>query len=205
MFENIKKKDIDLLKAYNRKAEPSKINKMMQYAVLPLCLIVLVLCLFAYGKFSAVAIDNEKQDVEKQIKKYEELIAKVGTEDYNQYLIVKSQNLKMEEIQEVIKSYPRISSALMGEFLNKMTIGMEIRSFVFDDGKITMTFLSTNVLDAEKYVRSLRESGMFKEVLYDGYESTTYSDKVSSEDSIEVTKYVFEVHCVVKGGANNEL
>lgn len=199
---NIKNKDIDLLKAYHRKTEPSKYDKVLKASVLPLSIIALVLCLFGFVKFKEIEYTENIEQVNKEIKDYNDLIVKVGSEDYNNLLKLQSENLKMEEVQEAIKSYPRITSNVMNVFFSRMLPTMELTLLNFDDGKMVLNFESQNVLNAQNYVRSLRESGRFEDVKYDGYQSKikTY-DVNDTGTSIEIEKYEFKVECVLKGGA----
>lgn len=205
MFQSHYKKDIDLLAAYKRKQKPSSLAPIVRIALLPLCLILLFTAVFTFYSLRISTINNDIDATDKKIESYQKKIKNTGSEAYDLYSYMKSQNNDITALINNIHSYPRMSTDVMMIFINNLLNGLSNKSIVYENGTITMNASATNVLTIENYVRKLRESGLFSMVDYKGYQSSETSKTITSNenevDDITLTteEYVFQVTCVMKG------
>ena len=170
MFAKRKHKDIDLLKAYQCKKTPSKYNKVAKLLLPPLLVVLVFVSVFAVNQFYIYDMKEQISVVDEEIKTYEDKISLVGSEDYQTLAKIQEQNSKIQTLIETLKTYPKLTSSLMNVFNNKLIGGMSIQTIMFEDGVISVSLQSQDVLNIEAYVRSIRESGNFTSVEYSGYQ-----------------------------------
>lgn len=204
MFNSIAKKDIDLLAAYNRKTGPSPYASIMKLAILPLCLVLIIGSVFVFQKVRTASIDDNIVETDKEIKDYNKKIASMGSEAYDLYNEMANKNSEIEEVINNINSYPRLTTESMYIFINNLFNGLSLNALSYTDGVVSVSATATNVLTIEDYVRKLRNSNLFIDVIYTGYQSTDTSTTVSSDDvdeDVTVTSkvYSFQVNCILKG------
>lgn len=207
MFNSIAKKDIDLLAAYNRKTGPSPYASIIKLMILPLCLVLIIGSVFVFQKVRIASIDDNIVEADNEIKDYNKKIASMGSDAYDLYNEMANKNNKIETVINNINSYPRLTTESMYIFINNLFNGLSMNSLTYTDGVVTISASATNVLTIEDYVRKLRNSNLFADVIYTGYQSSETSTTVSSNkvnDDVTVTSkvYAFQVNCVLKGVSN---
>lgn len=207
MFNSIAKKDIDLLAAYNRKTGHSPYASIIKLTVLPLCLVLILGSVFVFQKVRIASIDDNIVKTDKEIKDYNKKIASMGSEAYDLYNEMANKNSEIEEVINNINSYPRLTTESMYIFINNLFNGLSLNALSYSDGVVSVSATATNVLTIEDYVRKLRNSNLFIDVIYTGYQSTDTSTTVSSDEvdeDVTVTSkvYEFQVNCVLKGVSN---
>lgn len=207
MFNSIAKKDIDLLAAYNRKTGPSPYASIIKLTVLPLCLVLIIGCVFVFQKVRIASIDDNIVETDKEIKDYNKKIASMGSDAYDLYNEMTNKNSEIETVINNINSYPRLTTESMNIFINNLYNGISMRAISYSDGVVSISATATNVLTIEDYVRKLRNSKQFMDVNYTGYQSSETSTTVSSDEvdeDVTVTSkvYAFQVNCVLKGVSN---
>lgn len=207
MFNSIAKKDIDLLAAYNRKTGPSPYASIIKLTVLPLCLVLIIGSVFVFQKVRIASIDDNIIETDKEIKDYNKKIASMGSDAYDLYNEMANKNSKIESVINNINSYPRLTTESMNIFINNLYNGLSMSAISYSDGVVSISVTATNVLTIEDYVRKLRNSKLFMDVNYTGYQSSENSTTVSSDEvdeDVTVTSkvYAFQVNCVLKGVSN---
>lgn len=207
MFNSIAKKDIDLLAAYNRKTGPSPYASIIKLTVLPLCLVLIIGSVFVFQKVRIASIDDNIIETDKEIKDYNKKIASMGSDAYDLYNEMANKNSKIESVINNINSYPRLTTESMNIFINNLYNGLSMSAISYSDGVVSISATATNVLTIEDYVRKLRNSKLFMDVSYTGYQSSETSTTVSSDEvdeDVTVTSkvYAFQVNCVLKGVSN---
>lgn len=207
MFNSIAKKDIDLLAAYNRKTGPSPYASIIKLTVLPLCLVLIIGSVFVFQKVRIASIDDNIIETDKEIKDYNKKIASMGSDAYDLYNEMANKNSKIESVINNINSYPRLTTESMNIFINNLYNGLSMSAISYSDGVVSISATATNVLTIEDYVRKLRNSKLFMDVNYTGYQSSENSTTVSSDEvdeDVTVTSkvYAFQVNCVLKGVSN---
>lgn len=207
MFNSIAKKDIDLLAAYNRKTGPSPYASIIKLTVLPLCLVLIIGSIFVFQKVRIASIDDNIVETDNEIKDYNKKIASMGSDAYDLYNEMTNKNSEIETVINNINSYPRLTTESMNIFINNLYNGISMRAISYSDGVVSISATATNVLTIEDYVRKLRNSKQFMDVIYTGYQSTDTSTTVSSDEvdeDVTVTSkvYEFQVNCVLKGVSN---
>lgn len=207
MFDKLKKKDIDLLQAYNRKNGSTPYAKAMKLAILPLSVTLLYGSVFAWQSLEALSNNNELKENNNKISSYQQKINDMGSDDYKNYIDYQEKNATLSDVLGILHSYPDLNSGLMNVFTNNLAGGMSIKTFAYDNGKFTVSLVTQNVVTIEEYVRVLRASGVFANVEYDGYqqgEQTLASSADLSanlnESAVKYTIYNFQVICTLKGG-----
>lgn len=207
MFNSIAKKDIDLLAAYNRKTGPSPYASIIKLTVLPLCLVLIIGSVFVFQKVRIASIDDNIIETDKEIKDYNKKIASMGSDAYDLYNEMANKNSKIESVINNINSYPRLTTESMNIFINNLYNGLSMSAISYSDGVVSISATATNVLTIEDYVRKLRNSKLFMDVNYTGYQSSETSTTVSSDEvdeDVTVTSkvYAFQVNCILKGVSN---
>lgn len=207
MFNSIAKKDIDLLAAYNRKTGPSPYASIIKLTVLPLCLVLIIGCVFVFQKVRIASIDDNIVETDKEIKDYNKKIASMGSDAYDLYNEMTNKNSEIETVINNINSYPRLTTESMNIFINNLYNGISMRAISYSDGVVSISATATNVLTIEDYVRKLRNSKQFMDVNYTGYQSsetstTVSSDEVDEDVTVTYKVYAFQVNCVLKGVSN---
>lgn len=204
MFSNRKHKDIDLLKAYYMKSEPSKSMQLLKFILPPLLVTFVFVSVFAMNQFYIHNVNNDITVVNQEIKEYNNKISVIGNEDYNRLVKLQEQSKKIQDVTTTLQTYPKLTSDLMNVFTNNLLNGMSVDTIKFEDGVIDVSLQSSSVLNIETYVRSVRESGNFMSVDYKGYsvqETTNTSPSMENDKTTtsKSTKYVFTITCVARG------
>lgn len=204
MFKNRKHKDIDLLKAYLMKSEPSKSTRLLKIVLPPLLVTLAFVSIFAVNQLYIHSLNKDIATVNKEIEKYNNKISVIGNEDYNRLVKLQEQSKKIQEVTTTLQTYPKLTSDLMNVFTANLLNGMRVDTIKFEDGVIDVSLQSSSVLNIETYVRSVRESGNFMSVDYKGYsvqETTTTSPSMEDDKTVtsKSTKYVFTITCIARG------
>lgn len=203
MFNSIAKKDIDLLAAYNRKTGPSPYSSILRIAILPLCLVLIIGSVFVFQRVRIASRNDEITQIDTDIKAYNKKIASSGSDAYDLYNEMANKNNEIETVINNIKSYPRLTTDLMNVYFNNLINGLNMTAIAYEDGVVMISATATNVLTIEDYVRKLRNSNLFLDIIYNGYQSNETSTTVTSDDADDVTitsnVYAFQVNCILKG------
>ncbi len=204
MLTSRKHKDIDLLKAYTTKSEPSKAVKMLKYLLPPLLVTLVFVTIFATNKLYVHNVNSEIDTMNEEITQYNNKITVLGTQDYDALVKIQEQKEKIETVISTLMTYPKLTSNLMNVFTNNLVNGMSIQTITFEDGVIKVDLQSSSVLNIELYVRAIRASGNFAKVDYVGYTaqestSTSVSEKDNEQTKTAITTYAFQITCTAKG------
>lgn len=213
MFYKIENKELDLLAAYNRKDGPSPFLRILKLIGVPLGIIVFVLVvsvtLFILNNniqddIDQVAIEN--QAIQKQIdscdqKAYQELTTLEGTYQ------------SVQQIDEYIISLPKITQNKINGLRRTLLDGMSIETITYNqaNGQLTVSYISSNVRNIEKYVSVIKENNHYKNVSYKGYQqgsktTQTYTgeyDPITGQpitNQTVVLYYTFSVTITISGG-----
>lgn len=174
MFQHnkLKNKDIDLLRAFQEKKEPSKYASILKYAIFPVVASVLILSIFGYKTYSnyQVARDIKATDAESaRIQK--EIDNNPNLERYNAYLETQKKTMKYELQYGNIQSYPQLSQGTFDSILMASSLRVKVTTFSYvrESQVISLGIEATSANDTELFVRRLKDTGIFDAVKYTGY------------------------------------
>ena len=204
MLTNQKHKDIDLLKAYLIKSEPSKSTSLLKFILPPLLVLLVFLSIFAVNKFYVHNVNSEIANLRDEIKTYNNKITVIGDADYNALIKLQEQTQKINDVISTLRTHPKLTSDLMGVFSDNLLSGMSIETITFEDGLINVDLKSNSVLNIETYVRSIRESGNYVNVEYVGYsvqDTTTTLPEMKDDKTttVSTSSYSFKITCTARG------
>ena len=195
-------KDIDFLSVYKTKKKININSKTLLLIALP----VLLILIFATSTlYLTITNRNLQKDVDtlqtqKELSKLNEQLTNLQT------------------ITQTLSKYPQIDKGIL-ETIDKSCKNLTIDSISFNQetGAISLTVTASKVNGCEETVRTLRESGTFKTVDYNGYtqdggvsETTeTVTDPITGAtttqtvtNTIPIT-YKSSITCTLEGGTTS--
>lgn len=211
--KHVKTKDIDFLQAYLATTKSSaKWQKHYKYMILPICMFLFFGCGFGYVKYQEYQLNKDIKEVEKKIDDLKDKQVVDNSEaKYKTFKEVQQIVSTLKDNKEKIDSYPEISKQVMDTLLT-LTKTMEIQTLYYDQttGGLSLTVKAKQVALTNTFIRNLRETNLFENILYTGYqfnEETNTQTEISSitglvqQNDTKDTYYVIKVTCVLKEGA----
>ena len=191
MMRRLREKRFDLLRADERSGGRRELRRIAQI-VLPVALCVAVLTTFgvqkiliARGEEELAALEGYFADGERQ-SYYEEaqlLLEEQRTEQTEQY--------KLNQTRLALGELPALTQEAVEAVRQAASGSASIREMAYteSDGTLTVLAASATVGDAAQFAQNLKETGIFDELSYSGYQADGGGE------------YEFLVEGVLRGGA----
>lgn len=213
LTRNVKNKDIDFLQAYQKTESVSfKGFSHVKVAIIPLSLILLFGGSFGYLKYQEHTLRNKIDTVQAKIDALHVKQKEENSETkYKTLQEIQQEVTYLTEISKKRMSYPTLNKEMLNTIIS-LSSGMEINTLQFEEttGHLTMTIKAKSVSQTNEFIRKLRATNDYKDILYSGYqereENTTtsiISGTTSSQQQTQVAKtyYMLTVTCVIAGVA----
>ena len=164
-------KDIDFLSVYKTKKKINTNSKTLLLIALP----VLLILIFATSTlYLTITNRNLQKDVDTLQTQIEEALAatasNTNSDQQKELSKLNEQLTNLQTITQTLSKYPQIDKGIL-ETIDKSCKNLTIDSISFNQetGAISLTVTASKVNGCEETVRTLRESGTFKTVDYNGY------------------------------------
>lgn len=191
--KQLKNKDIDFLKVYAQKKDPSKHASLIKALIIPLTTAFILLVVFAYFTWSNYSLENKIDDLQKQTAKIEDQVKNdPNLERYNSLQSLRSDLEKYTTLYANIISYPQITQGTFDQILVASGLDVNVTSFSYtrESQVISLQIEGNTASDTELFVRNLKDTKIFAKVTYSGYskmEKTITSPTTDSNTKVNTT------------------
>ncbi|MEG0328790.1 MAG: hypothetical protein RR537_00975 [Longicatena sp.] len=188
--QKLKNKDIDLLKAYSRKDEPSKSTLLAKMLMIPLLGFIVFGSLFGYFTYKNYTYQNDIKDMKTEVANIQKKVeTNPQLEEYKTLQDAQNNVKKYETLYENIVSYPQISQGVFDNILLAANLKVSVTSlsYVRESQVITLQIEAPSASDTEMFVRRLKETSIFASVTYDGYSRVEKSNIEQSKEPVDKT------------------
>lgn len=175
MMQKLRNKDIDLLKVYKQKSEPSKYASVMKLAIGPVLFTIFSLAIFGVLAFQNHNLESEIDNMNKETKRIQQEIASnPNLERYQSLQNAINDVEKYKTFYSNIQSYPQLSQNTFDTILIASGIDVNVTSFSYtrDSQVISLSIEATGAESPGEFVTRLKETGAFSKVDYSGYSKT---------------------------------
>ncbi|MDF2568080.1 MAG: hypothetical protein K0R90_1536 [Oscillospiraceae bacterium] len=190
MAGTLKYKDINFYEIYNKKPEKSKAQKDRKKIILSIILIVFVLG-SVYGFLEYQSYLSARQ-LEK-IKTYTKNPAYVSLYKLSQEQEVTLSKKREEKgnllrIQKALESYPVLSNDEFDALKKAGLLDIITKELTYDHESAKLSFIATvhSVGELPAYIDRVRQTGIFNDIVYEGYTATKNN------------QFDFVVSCILK-------
>lgn len=203
-------KDIDFLSVYKTKKKININSKTLLLIALP----VLLILIFATSTlYLTITNRNLQKDVDTLQTQIEEALAatasNTNSDQQKELSKLNEQLTNLQTITQTLSKYPQIDKGIL-ETIDSISFNQET-------GAISLTVTASKVNGCEETVRTLRESGTFKTVDYNGYtqdggvsETTeTVTDPITGATTTQTVTnttpitYKSSITCTLEGGTTS--
>lgn len=187
-MQKLKNKDIDLLKVYKQKAEPSKYASIAKLAIGPVIFAIISVGIFGVFTFQNHNLQSEIDDMNKETKRIKEEIANnPNLERYQSLQTAINDVEKYTTLYTNIQSYPQLSQNTFDTILIASGIDVNVISFSYirESQVITLQIEASSPEGPGEFVTRLKETQAFSKVDYSGYSKT---EKTVTTPSIPETQ-----------------
>lgn len=170
----LKQKDLNLLKAYERRNKEEKIKPWMKYAIVPIGLLMIVVGIYAYITWDNHSIEQNTLEINAQIAKLEEEQSQGNKQEkFTELQSLRTTYNNMQRLYEHMNSYPDLGSHVIdGVFIACGNyVSIDTLSYDLSTGSITISVTTPYVSQSDQVIRRLKETGLFDDVGYQGYTS----------------------------------
>lgn len=174
-MQKLKNKDIDLIKVYKQKSEPSKYASLIKLAIGPVLFSVISLGIFGALLVQNHNLESEIDDMNKETQKIQEEIANnPNLERYQSLQNAINDVEKYKTLYSDIQSYPQLSQNTFDTILIASGIDVNVTSFSYtrESQVISLSIEATGAESPGEFVTRLKETGAFSKVDYSGYSKT---------------------------------
>jgi len=184
----MKKETINLLEHYeaSEKIRKGKSSGLLKTFALGL---IMVLLLSAYSItlfIQNVSLNESNQEIQDYINNPATLAQiKDITEKQRRLTDLNEILAELKSLNAAFAVMPRMDSDVLAQITDLLPTDSKVTYIEFDGQWITIQTSSTNLLRPSEFARSLRNSGLFEDVIYDGYSVNT-SGKTTYISSIKV-------------------
>ncbi|MEF9967174.1 MAG: hypothetical protein RR766_01585 [Longicatena sp.] len=188
--QKLKNKDIDLLKVYSRKDEPSKSTLLAKMLMIPLLGFIVFGSLFGYFTYKNYKYQNDIKDMKTEVAKTQKKVeTNPQLEEYKTLQEAQNNVKKYETLYGNIVSYPQISQGVFDNILlaTNLKVSVTSLSYVRESQVITLQIEGPTASDTEMFVRRLKETSIFASVTYDGYSRVEKSNTEQSKEPVDKT------------------
>ena len=212
-------KDIDFLSVYKTKKKINTNSKTLLLIALP----VLLILIFATSTlYLTITNRNLQKDVDTLHTQIEEALAatasNTNSDQQKELSKLNEQLTNLQTITQTLSKYPQIDKNIL-ETIDKSCKNLTIDSISFNQetGAISLTVTASKVNGCEETVRTLRESGTFKTVDYNGYtqdggvsettetvtDPTTGATTTQAITNTTPITYKSSITCTLEGGTTS--
>lgn len=203
-------KDIDFLSVYKTKKKINTNSKTLLLIALP----VLLILIFATSTlYLTITNRNLQKDVDTLHTQIEEALAatasNTNSDQQKELSKLNEQLTNLQTITQTLSKYPQIDKGIL-ETIDSISFNQET-------GAISLTVTASKVNGCEETVRTLRESGTFKTVDYNGYtqdggvsettetvtDPTTGATTTQAVTNTTPITYKSSITCTLEGGTTN--
>ena len=203
-------KDIDFLSVYKTKKKININSKTLLLIALP----VLLILIFATSTlYLTITNRNLQKDVDTLQTQIEEALAatasNTNSDQQKELSKLNEQLTNLQTITQTLSKYPQIDKGIL-ETIDSISFNQET-------GAISLTVTASKVNGCEETVRTLRESGTFKTVDYNGYtqdggvsettetvtDPTTGATTTQTVTNTTPITYKSSITCTLEGGTTS--
>ena len=203
-------KDIDFLSVYKTKKKINTNSKTLLLIALP----VLLILIFATSTlYLTITNRNLQKDVDTLQTQIEEALAatasNTNSDQQKELSKLNEQLTNLQTITQTLSKYPQIDKGIL-ETIDSISFNQET-------GAISLTVTASKVNGCEETVRTLRESGTFKTVDYNGYtqdggvsetteivtDPTTGATTTQAVTNTTPITYKSSITCTLEGGTTS--
>ena len=205
-------KDIDFLSVYKTKKKINTNSKTLLLIALP----VLLILIFATSTlYLTITNRNLQKDVDTLHTQIEEALAatasNTNSDQQKELSKLNEQLTNLQTITQTLSKYPQIDKNILE------TIDKSCKNLTIETGAISLTVTASKVNGCEETVRTLRESGTFKTVDYNGYtqdggvsettetvtDPTTGATTTQAVTNTTPITYKSSITCTLEGGTTS--
>lgn len=204
-------KDIDFLSVYKTKKKININSKTLLLIALP---VLLVLIFATSTLYLTITNRNLQKDVDTLQTQIEEALAatasNTNSDQQKELSKLNEQLTNLQTITQTLSKYPQIDKSCKNLTIDSISFNQET-------GAISLTVTASKVNGCEETVRTLRESGTFKTVDYNGYtqdggvsETTeTVTDPITGATTTQTVTnttpitYKSSITCTLEGGTTS--
>lgn len=204
-------KDIDFLSVYKTKKKINTNSKTILLIALP----VLLILIFATSTlYLTITNRNLQKDVDTLHTQIEEALAatasNTNSDQQKELSKLNEQLTNLQTITQTLSKYPQIDKSCKNLTIDSISFNQET-------GAISLTVTASKVNGCEETVRTLRESGTFKTVDYNGYtqdggvsettetvtDPTTGATTTQAVTNTTPITYKSSITCTLEGGTTS--
>ena len=204
-------KDIDFLSVYKTKKKINTNSKTILLIALP----VLLILIFATSTlYLTITNRNLQKDVDTLQTQIEEALAatasNTNSDQQKELSKLNEQLTNLQTITQTLSKYPQIDKSCKNLTIDSISFNQET-------GAISLTVTASKVNGCEETVRTLRESGTFKTVDYNGYtqdggvsettetvtDPTTGATTTQAVTNTTPITYKSSITCTLEGGTTS--
>lgn len=190
-MSGLRSKDIDLLKVYKQKKEPSPYTKLIKYLAFPIGASVILLSCYGYLFFQNHRMTNEIADTKAELAQVQKEIAEdPNLEKYKSLQKAISDVEKYKTLHKNLQSYPQLTQNIFDQILIASDVNTNVVGFSYqrESEVITLQVEAATADETEQFVRRLKATNLFEKVDYSGYAQTEKTlDDGTSDTTTENT------------------
>lgn len=204
-------KDIDFLSVYKTKKKININSKTLLLIALP---VLLVLIFATSTLYLTITNRNLQKDVDTLQTQIEEALAAIASntnsDQQKELSKLNEQLTNLQTITQTLSKYPQIDKSCKNLTIDSISFNQET-------GAISLTVTASKVNGCEETVRTLRESGTFKTVDYNGYtqdggvsettetvtDPTTGATTTQTVTNTTPITYKSSITCTLEGGTTS--
>lgn len=182
----LRSKDIDLLKVYKTKKEPSKNAAIIKYMIFPVVAAILFLGVFGFKTYQNSKLEKETAELKAETERLKKEIASdPNLKKYNSLMKAKNDVEKYTTLYKNIESYPQLKQNTFDTILIAADVSVDVTSFSYvrESQVITLQIEASTATDTEKFIRRLKETKVFAKVDYSGYSQVEKSVETPKTES----------------------
>ncbi|MGD9567354.1 MAG: hypothetical protein AB7V48_03360 [Sedimentibacter sp.] len=203
------KRDIDFLKVYKVKnsfrLKTFTLNGKAEKVAIASIIVMLIISgsLLYYNKY----INNLVKEKQLSVNNSETAVTFENIADKQVvYEDVKIYNQLVQDTMSKIQSLPRLTNTEYLTIKSNLLPEMQLLSMNYSKDSYVLTMSAPYARNIPQYVSNIKNSGIFREVNYNGYSLRAAGNIFISEAPAFVnSQYVFTISCVLKSGVNNEI
>ena len=200
MFRKIQNKELDLLAAYYRKDEDAHLSHFFKPLFIPCIIAFFVIAIFMGLTVANGILENDIADAKLTVEANQLKISDDEKAAYDQLQTLQKQE---EEMQSFVNSFSQTASlsqsylqGLQKALLKNMTI--ESMSYNGESQALTLIMTSTDVLNIEKYISTIKKDTKYQNVSYSGYQQVGQTSSDNSGKNITQSQYRFQLTLSLK-------
>ena len=204
-------KDIDFLSVYKTKKKININSKTLLLIALPVLLILIFATSTLYLTITNRNLQKDVDTLQTQIEEALSATASNTNSDQQKELSKLNEQLtNLQTITQTLSKYPQIDKSCKNLTIDSISFNQET-------GAISLTVTASKVNGCEETVRTLRESGTFKTVDYNGYtqdggvsettetvtDPTTGATTTQTVTNTTPITYKSSITCTLEGGTTS--